>query len=58
VQRRNLYGEKPKIVQRLKVLLERYKVDGRSTPGPRQSNTPLSGTRPGGSIPDENPPQS
>ena len=41
VQRRNLYGEKPKIVQRLKVLLERYKVDGRSTPGPRQSNLPF-----------------
>ena len=33
-QRRNLYGEKPEIVQRLKTLLEKYKADGRSTPRP------------------------
>ncbi len=33
-QSRNLYGEKPEIVQRLKTLLEKYKADGRSTPKP------------------------
>ena len=31
-QSRNLYGEKPKIVQRLKTLLEKYKTEGRSAP--------------------------
>jgi len=33
-QRRNLYGEKPEVVKRLKALLEKYKAQGRSTPGP------------------------
>lgn len=35
IERRNLYGEKPEVVQRLKTLLEKYKADGRSTPLPR-----------------------
>ena len=33
-QRRNLYGEKPEVVERLKTLLERYKAEGRSVPLP------------------------
>jgi arylsulfatase A len=37
-ERRNLYGERPEVVARLKALLEKYKADGRSTPGPAQSN--------------------
>jgi arylsulfatase A-like enzyme len=41
-QRRNLYGEQPKEVQRLKSLLERYKAARRSTPGPPMKNTPAS----------------
>ena len=31
-ERRNLYGERPEIVQRLKALLEKYKAEGRSAP--------------------------
>ncbi len=31
-QRRNLYGEQPEVVQRLKSLLEKYKAEGRSAP--------------------------
>ena len=31
-ERRNLYGEHPEIVQRLKALLEKYKAEGRSAP--------------------------
>ena len=31
-ERRNLYGEKPEVVRRLKTLLEKYKADGRSRP--------------------------
>jgi len=34
-QRRNLYGEKTEVVRRLKALLEKYKAEGRSTPGQR-----------------------
>jgi arylsulfatase A len=41
-QRRNLYGEKPEVVQRLKALLEKYKAQGRSTPGPAIQNAPES----------------
>ena len=41
-QRRNLYGEKPEEVQRLKALLEKYKAAGRSTPGPPIKNAPVS----------------
>jgi len=37
-ERRNLYGERPEIVQRLKALLEKYKSEGRSTPGAPQKN--------------------
>jgi arylsulfatase A-like enzyme len=32
-ERRNLYGEKPRVVHRLKALLDKYKARGRSTPG-------------------------
>ena len=56
VERRNLYGEKPQVVQRLKTLLEKYKADGRSTPGPQQPNTPANAHARTASIPDENPP--
>ncbi|MCC6126510.1 MAG: hypothetical protein IT426_16240 [Pirellulales bacterium] len=37
-ERRNLYGERPDIVRELKDLLEKYKREGRSTPGERQEN--------------------
>jgi arylsulfatase A-like enzyme len=37
-QRRNLYAEQPEVVHRLKELLEKYKRDGRSTPGAPQKN--------------------
>ncbi len=37
-EQRNLYGEHPDVVKRLKALLEKYKRDGRSTPGPTQPN--------------------
>ncbi len=33
-QRRNLYADRPEVVERLKALLEKYKSEGRSTPGP------------------------
>jgi arylsulfatase A-like enzyme len=38
VERHNAYGEKPDIVLRLKTMLEKYKSDGRSTPGVPQHN--------------------
>jgi arylsulfatase A len=41
-QRHNLYGENPEVVRRLKALLEKYKTNGRSTPGPPMKNTPAS----------------
>jgi hypothetical protein len=41
-QRRNLYGQQPEVVRRLKALLERYKADGRSTRGPAIKNAPSS----------------
>jgi len=41
-QRRNLYGEKPDVVRRLKALLEKYKTEGRSTPGQPIKNNPAS----------------
>ena len=53
IQRANLYAQKPEIVERLKALLEKYKADGRSTPGPAQINTPAGPGRKAGSIPDE-----
>jgi len=36
----NLYAQKPETVERLKNLLEKYKADGRSTPGPAQRRLP------------------
>jgi arylsulfatase A len=41
-QLRNLYAEKPEVVRQLKALLEKYKVQGRSTPGPAIKNAPVS----------------
>ena len=37
-ERRNLYGEHPEVVKQLKALLEEYKRDGCSTPGPARQN--------------------
>jgi arylsulfatase A-like enzyme len=37
-ERRNHYAEQPQIVHELKTLLEKYKRDGRSTPGQPQKN--------------------
>ena len=54
VQRRNLYLEKPDKVRHLKVLLEQYKSDGRSTPGARRAEAPVTGKSGMASIPDEN----
>jgi arylsulfatase A-like enzyme len=45
-ERRNLYAERPEIVRALKELLEKYKRDGRSTPGPPQKNDVAIGVRP------------
>ena len=39
-QRQNHYAERPEVVARLRALLERYKADGRSTPGPPQRKRP------------------
>ena len=38
IERRNLYAERPEIVRDLKALLEKYKREGRSTPGVAQQN--------------------
>lgn len=40
-QGRNLYGDKPEMVRKLKALLEKYKLAGRSTPGPEQKNSAI-----------------
>ncbi len=53
-QRVNLYARKPEIVARLKALLEKYKADGRSTPGPAQTKLSTSPGRRARNIPDEN----
>jgi hypothetical protein len=37
-ERRNLYGERADKVRELKELLEKYKREGRSTPGASQQN--------------------
>ncbi len=50
-QRHNLYASQPKVVQGLKALLEKYKNDGRSTPGLPQRNN--SEERHAASVPDE-----
>ena len=39
-QSKNLYGEKPAMVQHLKALLEKYKAEGRSTPLPAPQLAP------------------
>jgi len=52
-QRTNVYDQKPEIVERLKAILEKYKADGRSTPGPVQANTPGGPGRKIMSYPDE-----
>jgi arylsulfatase A len=38
-ERKNVQAEHPEVVARLTALLEKYVADGRSTPGPAQSNT-------------------
>jgi arylsulfatase A-like enzyme len=41
-ERRNQYAEHPEVVRELKGLLEKYKHDGRSTPGaPQENDTPF-----------------
>ncbi|MDR3403040.1 MAG: arylsulfatase [Chthoniobacter sp.] len=41
-QRRNQFAEHPEVVRELKTLLEKYKHDGRSTPGePQKNDVPL-----------------
>ena len=52
-ERTNLYDQKPEIVARLKALLEKYKSEGRSTPGPAQPNTPAAPDARAAGIPDE-----
>jgi arylsulfatase A-like enzyme len=45
-ERHNYYAEKPDLVRELKTLLDKYKSEGRSTPGPPQSNDAvLAGTK-------------
>ena len=38
-ERHNYFAEQPEVVRELKTLLEKYKADGRSTPGKPQPNT-------------------
>ena len=53
-ERRNQFGERPEIVRELKDLLEKYRRDGRSTPGPAQHNdVPVGGRKAEKSIPTE-----
>ncbi len=41
-ERRNHFAEKPEVVSELKALLEKYKSEGRSTPGaPQQNDVPV-----------------
>ncbi|MEP6670946.1 MAG: arylsulfatase [Chthoniobacter sp.] len=40
IERHNYFAERPEIVRELKALLEKYKADGRSTPGEPQKNDP------------------
>jgi hypothetical protein len=37
----NLYGQHPELEKELQQLLQQYIMEGRSTPGSRQSNTPV-----------------
>jgi len=50
-QHTNLFAKNPQVVERLKSLLEKYKADGRSTPGAAQPDAPA--VRKASSIPDE-----
>jgi arylsulfatase A-like enzyme len=53
-ERRNQYAEHPEIVRELKDLLEKYRRDGRSTPGPAQRNDlPANSRKAAKSIPTE-----
>ncbi len=53
-ERRNQFAERPEIVRELKDLLEKYRRDGRSTPGPAQHNdVPVGGRKAEKSIPTE-----
>ena len=52
-ERSNLYGENAEVVQRLKALLEKYKAEGRSTPGPLQHRAKPDKAPPRSSVPDE-----
>jgi arylsulfatase A-like enzyme len=46
IQRKNLYADRPELVRQLKELLEKYKQNGRSTPGAPQANdVPIQATR-------------
>jgi arylsulfatase A-like enzyme len=45
-ERRNFFAEKPELVRELKTLLEKYKADGRSTPGAKQTNDVAIGATP------------
>jgi arylsulfatase A-like enzyme len=38
-ERKNVYDEYPEVVNELQLLIEKYILDGRSTPGKRQDNT-------------------
>ena len=43
-ERRNQFGQRPELVRELKCLLQKYKDDGRMTPGPPQRNdVPVTG---------------
>jgi arylsulfatase A-like enzyme len=47
-ERRNLYAERPEIVREMKELLDKYKREGRSTPGaPQKNDEPPGAGKPG-----------
>ena len=50
-ERHNYFAEKPELVRELKALLEKYKADGRSTPGAKQQNDVPLGAPPRGKNP-------
>ena len=57
IQRHNHYGDNPAMVAQLKSLLTKYKVNGRSTPGPRLKSTPSTVAEPAlRAVPDESAP--
>jgi len=56
-ERKNYYAEHPEIVTRLKTLLEKYKKEGRSTPGlPQKNDTTNKASDAFASIPNETTP--